>query len=192
MINISKNAQEHFKSLLLSEPKGTQIRVFIVNPGTPNAECGVAFCLENEIEEADLALKYDKFFVYVNKNIISYLKNSEIDLVIDKIGSQLTLKAPYAKNNFSKKTSSSLEEKIRSFLNLEVNPQLSMHGGQVKLIKIDQNGIATIQFGGGCNGCAMIGLTLKSTVEKKLLASFPEIKKVHDETQHLHGKHSFY
>ncbi|ACL30887.1 NfuA family Fe-S biogenesis protein [Buchnera aphidicola] len=192
MINISKKAQEHFTSLLSNEPENTQIRVFIVNPGTPNAECGVAFCPENEIELSDIQLKYDGFFVYVNKDTISYLKNSVIDLVTDKIGSQLTLKAPYAKNNFSKKVSSSLEEKVKCFLNLEINPQLSMHGGRVELMKIDENGIAAIQFSGGCNGCSMIGSTLKETVEKKLLSSFSEIKKVYDETHHLHGQHSFY
>ncbi|QCO71084.1 NfuA family Fe-S biogenesis protein [Buchnera aphidicola] len=192
MINISQNAQEHFTKLLSNEPNGTQIRIFIVNPGTPSAECGVSFCPENEVEELDIELKYDKFFVYINKDILSYLKNSEIDLVIDKLGSQLTLKAPYAKNNFSKETSSSLEEKIKYFLNAEINPQLSMHGGQVNLIQINQDGIATIQFSGGCNGCSMIGLTLKETVEKRLLSSFPEIKKVCDDTDHLHGKHSFY
>ncbi|WAI18322.1 MAG: NfuA family Fe-S biogenesis protein [Buchnera aphidicola (Acyrthosiphon caraganae)] len=192
MITISKNAQEHFTLLLSNEPKYTQIRIFIVNPGTPQAECGVAFCPKNEIEESDVQLKYDKFFVYVNKNILSYLKNAQIDLIVDKLGSQLTLKAPYAKNNFSKKSFSSLEEKIEYFLSLEINPQLSMHGGQVHLIKIDQNGIATIQFSGGCNGCSMIGSTLKEIVERKLLSSFPEIKKVCDETEHLHGQHSFY
>ncbi|QIQ42104.1 MAG: NfuA family Fe-S biogenesis protein [Buchnera aphidicola (Microlophium carnosum)] len=192
MINISKNAQKHFISLLLNEPTGTQIRIFIVNPGTPSAECGVAFCPENEIEESDIQLKYDKFFVYVNKDILSYLKNSEIDLIFDKLGSQLTLKAPYAKHNFSKKNIFSLEEKIKYFLRLEINPQLSMHGGQVDLIRIEKGGIAIIRFSGGCNGCSMIGLTLKETVEKKILFSFPEIQKVCDETNHLHGQHSFY
>ncbi|QCI17918.1 NfuA family Fe-S biogenesis protein [Buchnera aphidicola (Acyrthosiphon lactucae)] len=192
MIKISKNAQKHFISLLLNEPTGTQIRIFITNPGTSNAECGVAFCPENEIEKSDIELKYDKFFVYIDKDILSYLKNAEIDLVVDKLGSQLTLKAPYAKNNFSKKESSSLEERIKYFLRSEINTKLSAHGGQVNLIKIDQNGMAVIQFSGGCNGCSMIGLTLKETVEKKLLASFPEIKKVYDRTNHLHGKHSFY
>ncbi|QCI21251.1 NfuA family Fe-S biogenesis protein [Buchnera aphidicola (Hyperomyzus lactucae)] len=191
MITISKNAQKHFKTLLSNESMGTQIRVFIVNPGTPSAECGVAFCPKNEIEELDIQLKYDGFFVYVNKNILSYFKNAEIDLIVDKLGSQLTLKAPYAKVNISQKTSS-LEEKIKYFLNIEINPQLSSHGGQVNLIKFDKNGTATIQFSGGCNGCSMIGLTLKETVEKKLLASFPEIKKVYDKTEHLHGQHSFY
>jgi len=192
MITISQNAQEHFKLLLSNEPRGTQIRIFIVNPGTPSAECGVAFCPEDEIEKFDIEIKYDKFFVYVHKDIISFLKNSEIDLVVDKLGSQLTLKAPYAKNNFSKKIFSSLEEKIQCFLNIEINPQLSIHGGKVRLIEVNQNRIAIIQFTGGCNGCSMIGLTLKETVEKKLLASFPEIKKVYDQTDHLRGEHSFY
>ncbi|QCI16190.1 NfuA family Fe-S biogenesis protein [Buchnera aphidicola] len=191
MITISQNAQKHFKQLLLNEPIGTQIRVFIVNPGTPTAECGVAFCPENEIEESDVKLKYNGFFVYLNKDIISYFKNSEIDLVIDNISSQLTLKAPYAKINISQKNLS-LEEKIKYFLNVEINPQLSSHGGQVNLIELHDNGTAIIQFSGGCNGCSMIELTLKETVEKKLLASFPEITKVCDQTDHLHGQHSFY
>ena len=119
--------------------------------------------------------------------------SAEIDLVFDKLGSQLTFKAPYAKSHTLFKNTSSLEERIRHFLNIEINPHLSMHGGQVNLIEIDQkNSIAIIQFSGGCNGCSMIGITLKETVEKKILASFPEIKKIYDGTEHLHGKHSFY
>lgn len=191
MITVSKKAQKYFELLLSKEPNNTQIRVFIVNPGTPNAECGLAYCPKDEIEEEDIAFKYNQFFIYVNKNIVSYLKNSEIDLIIDNLGSQLTLKAPYAKNNLSKK-SFSLEEEIKNFLNLNINPQLSMHGGTVSLIEITENRIAKIKFSGGCNGCSMIGLTLKETVEKKILSSFPQIKQVSDETDHFRGKHSFY
>ncbi|QCI20084.1 MAG: NfuA family Fe-S biogenesis protein [Buchnera aphidicola (Brevicoryne brassicae)] len=193
MITVSENAQNYFRSLLSKEPPGTQIRVFIINPGTPSAECGVAYCLKSEVEESDIQLKYNQFFIYIDKNIIAYLKNSEIDLVYDKLGSQLTFKAPYAKCNILNKNSYLLEDRVKYFLNMEINPQLSMHGGKVNLIKINQkNGTAIIQFSGGCNGCSMIGMTLKETVEKKLLASFPEIKKVYDGTEHLHGQHSFY
>ncbi|QCI21816.1 NfuA family Fe-S biogenesis protein [Buchnera aphidicola (Hyadaphis tataricae)] len=192
MINVSKNAQKHFQSLLLKEPLGTQIRIFIINPGTPHAECGLSYCLEDEIETSDIQLKYDGFFIYVNKNIISYLKNSEIDLVHDNLGSQLTLKAPYSKFNILKRKFSLLEDKVKYFLHSEINPQLSMHGGSVELIEINSRGIAIIKFQGGCNGCSMIGLTLKETVEKKMLRLFPEIQEVRDETKHLHGKHSFY
>ncbi|ANZ22725.1 Fe/S biogenesis protein NfuA [Buchnera aphidicola (Diuraphis noxia)] len=193
MITISESAQHHFRSLLSKEPDGTQIRVFITNPGTPMAECGVAYCSIDEVEKSDIRFEYNQFSIYINKDLISFLKNAEIDLIVDKISSQLTLKAPYAKSNIFQKKYSSLEDKIKYFLNVEINPQLLMHGGEVNLIEIDQkNGTAIIQFRGGCNGCSMIGITLKETVEKKLLAAFPEIKKVYDGTEHLHGQHSFY
>ena len=191
MITVSKNAQKHLLSLLSHEPIGTQIRIFVVHPGTTMAECGLAFCQENEVEECDIKLQYDKFFIYIHKDILSYLKNAEIDLITDQVSTQLTLKAPYVKNNFSGKKTS-LKEKIQHFFNVEINPQLSMHGGQIHLIKIDKNGSVGIKFSGGCNGCSMISVTLKETVEKKLLSSFPEIKKVYDVTEHLPGKHSFY
>ncbi|AAM68067.1 NfuA family Fe-S biogenesis protein [Buchnera aphidicola] len=192
MINISDKAQNHFISLLSKEPIGTQIRVFIINPGTQNAECGVAYCTEDDVENHDIKLNYNHFFVYVDRSIISFLKNSEIDLIVDNVGSQLTFKAPYAKQNYSKNTASSLKERIENFLNNNINPQLSMHGGKVHLIQISQNNTALIKFTGGCNGCSMIGTTLKEIVEKKILSFFPEIKKVIDQTDHLHGNHSFY
>ncbi len=42
MIRISDAAQAHFAKLLANQEEGTQIRVFVINPGTPNAECGVS------------------------------------------------------------------------------------------------------------------------------------------------------
>lgn len=43
MIRISDAAQAHFAKLLANQEEGTQIRVFVINPGTPNAECGVSY-----------------------------------------------------------------------------------------------------------------------------------------------------
>ncbi|QCI24575.1 NfuA family Fe-S biogenesis protein [Buchnera aphidicola (Muscaphis stroyani)] len=191
MIKISDLAHKHLVFLLSKEPIGTQIRVFIKNPGTHTAECGLAYCSKEEIKDLDVEFKYDKFNVYVHNSFVDHLKDSEIDILVDNISSQLTFKAPYAKKNFSIKENS-LEKKIKNFLNIEINPQLSMHGGQVNLVKITSSNTAIIAFSGGCNGCSMIGLTLKETIEKKLLFYFPEIKKVSDETNHLRGNHSFY
>lgn len=42
MISISDAAQAHFRKLLEKQPDGTNIRVFVMNAGTPNAECGVS------------------------------------------------------------------------------------------------------------------------------------------------------
>ncbi len=35
---------------LLANQEGTQIRVFVINPGTPNAECGVSYCPPDAVE----------------------------------------------------------------------------------------------------------------------------------------------
>ncbi|QCI18495.1 NfuA family Fe-S biogenesis protein [Buchnera aphidicola (Aphis nasturtii)] len=191
MIKISDQAQNYFLSLLSKESIETQIRVFIVNPGMENAECRVAYCSVDEIDECDVKLKYNNFYVYVNKAIIPFLKDSKIDLVVDKLSTHLTFKAPYARKNIIHQEHS-IEEKLKNFLNIEINPQLSLHGGKVNLINISNNNIALIEFSGGCNGCSMIGVTLKEMIEKKILAFFPEIKEVIDQTQHLHGHHSFY
>ena len=97
MIRISDTAQAHFAKLLANQEEGTQIRVFVINPGTPNAECGVSYCPPDAVEATDTALKFDLLTAYVDELSAPYLEDAEIDFVTDQLGSQLTLKAPNAK-----------------------------------------------------------------------------------------------
>ncbi|MCX9563872.1 NifU family protein, partial [Vibrio cholerae] len=49
------------------------------------------------------------------------------------------------------------------------------------------------QFGGGCNGCSMVDVTLKEGIEKELLAQFAgKLTAVRDSTEHDRGEHSYY
>jgi Fe/S biogenesis protein NfuA len=59
-------------------------------------------------------------------------------------------------------------------------------------MEITDEGYAILQFGGGCNGCSMVDVTLKEGIEKQLLAEFPELKGVRDLTEHQRGEHSYY
>ena len=97
MIRISDAAQAHFAKLLANQEEGTQIRVFVINPGTPNAECGVSYCPPDAVEATDTALKFEQLTAYVDELSAPYLEDAEIDFVTDQLGSQLTLKAPNAK-----------------------------------------------------------------------------------------------
>lgn len=67
MIRISDAAQAHFAKLLANQEEGTQIRVFVINPGTPNAECGVSYCPPDAVEATDTALKFDLLTAYVDE-----------------------------------------------------------------------------------------------------------------------------
>lgn len=62
MITITESAQSHFQKLLSNQEEGTQIRVFVINPGTPTAECGVSYCPPDAVEANDTELKFSGFF----------------------------------------------------------------------------------------------------------------------------------
>ncbi|HBY38732.1 Fe/S biogenesis protein NfuA [Marisediminitalea aggregata] len=192
MISISTEAQAHFVKLLANQESGTNIRVFVVNPGTSTAECGVSYCPPDAVEPTDMRLPFDGFDAVVDEESAPYLEEAEIDYVTDQMGSQLTLKAPNAK---ARKVADDapLVERINYMIESEINPQLANHGGKVVLLEVTEEGYVILQFGGGCNGCSMVDVTLKEGIEKQMLDQFAgEIKGVRDATEHTAGEHSYY
>ncbi len=192
MITISETAQAHFAKLLSQQGEGTNIRVFVVNPGTASAECGVSYCPADAVEPEDLEIKFDQFSAFIDADSKPFLDEAEIDFVTDQMGSQLTLKAPNAK---LRKVASDapLFDRVDYFIKAEVNPQLAGHGGECTLMEITDDGFAVLQFGGGCNGCSQIDVTVKDGIERQLLEIMDgEIKGVRDMTEHQRGEHSYF
>ncbi|EKE81488.1 Fe-S biogenesis protein NfuA [Idiomarina xiamenensis] len=192
MIRISESAQQHFCKLLADQPENTGIRVFVVNPGTANAECGVSYCPPDSVEADDERFPYNGFDVVVDSGSAPFLEAAEIDFQEQDLGSQLTLKAPNAKAR-KVDDDAPLIERVEYVIQAEINPQLANHGGQVMVNQITKDGVAVLQFGGGCNGCSMVDVTLKEGIEKELLKRFPdELNGVRDITEHERGEHSYY
>jgi Fe/S biogenesis protein NfuA len=192
MITISEQAQSHFAKLLEKQPAGTNIRVFVVNPGTASAECGVSYCPADAVEETDIRLNFTGFDAVVDEESKPFLVDAEIDFVTDQMGSQLTLKAPNAKVR-KVNDNAPLLERVQYVIDSEINPQLANHGGRVTVMELTDAGVAILQFGGGCNGCSQVDLTLKEGIEKELLNRFVgELTGVKDITEHQRGEHSYY
>lgn len=192
IITITENAQSHFAKLLEQQPEDTNIRVFVVNPGTPNAECGVSYCPPEAVEATDTEMPFNGFSAFVDELSLPFLEDAEIDFVTDKMGSQLTLKAPNAKMR-KVADDAPLMERVEYAIQTQVNPQLAGHGGHVSLVEVTEDGIALVQFGGGCNGCSMVDVTLKEGIEKQLIDQFDgELTAVRDATEHARGEHSYY
>ncbi|AIB45147.1 TPA: Fe-S biogenesis protein NfuA [Haemophilus influenzae] len=191
-IAISDVAQAHFRKLLDTQEEGTNIRIFVVNPGTLNAECGVSYCPPNAVEESDIEMKYNTFSAFIDEVSLPFLEEAEIDYVTEELGAQLTLKAPNAKMR-KVADDAPLIERVEYVIQTQINPQLANHGGRITLIEITEDGYAVLQFGGGCNGCSMVDVTLKDGVEKQLVSLFPnELKGAKDITEHQRGEHSYY
>ena len=87
---------------------------------------------------------------------------------------------------------SPLEDRINYLLHSQVNPSLASHGGMVSLVEVVEESIAVLQFGGGCQGCGMVDMTLKDGVEKTLLEQLPELTAVRDVTDHSITENAYF
>jgi len=77
-------------------------------------------------------------------------------------------------------------------LHSQINPSLASHGGMVSLIEIVEDNVAVLQFGGGCQGCGMVDVTLKDGVEKTLLETLPQLTAVRDVTDHSVTENAYF
>jgi Fe/S biogenesis protein NfuA len=107
------------------------------------------------------------------------------------MGGQLTIKAPNAKMP-RVDADSPIEDRINYLLYNEVNPSLAAHGGDVSLVEVTDDNVAILRFGGGCQGCSAVSITLKDGVEKTLTEQIPELAGVRDMTDHTDRSNAYY
>ncbi|MFW6119109.1 MAG: NifU family protein [Planctomycetota bacterium] len=60
----------------------------------------------------------------------------------------------------------------------DVRTSLQMHGGDVKLIDVTDDGTVKVELQGACQGCPMATMTIKQGVEARLKKEIPEVKEV--------------
>ena len=185
-ITVTQGAQEYLNNLL---EDNTNIKLTIDNVGSPRAETVLQYCKEGE-EEDFTSLDLQGFKLFYNELHEKYLKDTTIDYDVERFGGQLTIKAPNTKTPIIDENSS-IEERINAVIINEVNPSLAAHGGMVDLVEF-REGKAILKFGGGCQGCGMVDLTLADGVEKLLKERIPEITEVSDMTDHSFTDNAYY
>ena len=192
IINITKSAEEYLAKLIQDKNEtDISIRIFISDPGTPKAETCLAYCKPDEAMPDDMIINLDLINVNLEKRSLPFLKDAEVNFDNDTFGGQLTIKAPNARvPNISK--DSPVEDRINYVIYNEINPMLESHGGEVSLIEFNDHGEAVLQFGGGCQGCGMVDVTLKDGIEKTLVEQIPEVTGVKDTTDHSIDDNAYY
>lgn len=190
-ITITESAQAYLAELLAKQDcEGIGIRMFVTDPGTPKAETCIAYSRPGEEQGDDERLDLNGFTAWFERRSLPYLEDAKVDYAADKMGGQLTIRAP---NSRMPKVSddSPIEDKVNYVLYSEINPGLASHGGVVSLEEMDE-GIAILRFGGGCQGCSAVDLTLKQGVESTLMERIPELKGVRDITDHTDRSQAYY
>ena len=190
-MNITPSAQEYLSDLLSNQDDTTGIKIFVSEPGTPRAETCIAYAKEDEDFSNYRIIEEFEFNLYLEERSIDFLVDAEVDYSPDKFGGTLTIKAPNAKLP-QVSEDATIEDKINYILYSEINPGLASHGGEVSLIEVLDGEIAILQFGGGCQGCGMVDLTLKEGVEKTLIEQIEGLKSVKDVTDHSYRENAYY
>ena len=192
LITITAPAQAYLAELLKKQDtEGVSVRVFILDAGTPKAETCISFCRPGEEKVEDSIQQCEGFKAYIDEPSIPFLEEAVVDYSKDAMGGQLTIKAPNSR--LPKITDeSSLPDRINYVLYNEINPGLAAHGGNVTLEELYDDNIAVLRFGGGCQGCGMVDVTLKEGVEKTLLQQIPQLKEVRDVTDHSQRENAYF
>ena len=193
---ITPTAQEYLRDLLEKQnTPGIAVRVFVENPGTPRAECCMAYSAPEEVIPTDYRQDYPDFPAYIDTPSIPYLLDAVIDYNKDRFGGQLTFRAPNSKVP-KVGADASVEERINYVLQSEINPSLAAHGGDVQLLElVEEEGVgltAILKFGGGYQGCSAVDMTLRQGVEVQLKQQIPELTQVIDETDHTRTENAYY
>ena len=191
-INITESAQEYLAGLLAKQTtEGMSVRMFVTQPGTKYAETCLAYCRPGEEKDNDERIELTHIKVLLEKSSLPYLDEAEVDYAQDRMGGQLTIKAPIAKMPKVNKDSS-LSEQVSYLLLTEINPGLASHGGDVSLAELTEDNVAVLKFGGGCQGCSAVSITLKDGVEKTLLERLPQLTGVRDVTDHTVTENAYF
>ena len=194
-LTVTEGAEVYLADLLSKQDvEGIAVRMFVTQPGTPYAETCLAYCRPDEVVEDDELLELEKINFYFERNSLPYLEEALVDYAEDRMGGQLTIKAPNAKVP-KVSSDSTLNEQINYILYSDINPGLASHGGEVKLMELveETDGyIAILQFGGGCQGCSAVDMTLKDGVERTLMERLPSLLGVRDVTDHSVTDNAYY
>jgi len=164
------------------------LRVMLTHGGTAMAEFGLQFVADEDIPEDAAVVDGGGFRVVIDRENLPFLEGATIDYVEGLHESGFKVDAPNAR---PPKPSGPVADKIVEVIETRINPAIASHGGFVVLEGL-KNDVAYLRFGGGCQGCGMINVTLKQGVEVMIKESVPEIAAVMDVTDHDSGQNPYY
>jgi len=192
MIEVTPDAEQYFRRLIDQQNiDGLGLRLRALCPGTPAGDVELTFCPPGEQGEDDQRIDCDGFAVHVSSASWPWLEDASIDFRSEETGGQLTIKAPGLKGH-QPGADAPIEERVSWVLEAEVTPMVAQHGGQVGLVEVTADNQAVLSFGGGCQGCGMVDVTLKQGIERILCERIPELQGVKDATDHSAGDNPYY
>ena len=194
MFEVTESADNYLASVVEAQDAQEQaIVIRVTDGGTPRGHIDLGFMGLDEMDASFVAVPTRNAIVklYTAQSSVAWLEDGRMDMSTNDSGSTIMIDAPNLRIP-SVSEDSPLEDRINYVLAAEVNPGLRSHGGMVSLVDVVDGDTAVLQFGGGCQGCGMVDMTLKHGVEKTLVDRVPELVAVRDVTDHEQRENAYY
>ena len=184
-LSLQEDAKKQIEEQLKSDPNlwGLEMNVEIKSP--LKGIYSLNFITAPEKGEGFIHLEKGTLRFRLPVSNVPYLEGTE--LIINEEG-ELEARNPQMSIT---KLQGSIEEQVEQLLVDQVNPMVAAHGGVVSVHAVEKTDVY-LQFGGGCQGCGQIDVTLKQGVEVMLKESIPEIANVYDATDHAEGTNPYF
>lgn len=161
------------------------LRVRVLAKEGPRFRYELALEDPRERTSDDLALDADGLTVVVDPASAADLAGATIDLDPAVTGGGLRVDNP------NEGWQDPMARAVQEVLDRQINPGVGSHGGMVSLVDV-RDGTAYMRFGGGCQGCAAVDVTLKQGVEQAVRRAVPGISAIVDVTDHEAGVNPYY
>jgi Fe/S biogenesis protein NfuA len=161
------------------------LRVRVVAREGPRFQYEIALEDPRDRAESDLAIDADGLTVVMDPTSAADLAGATIDLDAAITGGGLRVDNP------NEGWQDPVARAVQEVLDRQINPGVGSHGGMVSLVDV-RDGTAFMRFGGGCQGCAAVDVTLKQGVETAIRAAVPQVQAIVDVTDHGAGENPYY
>jgi len=186
MLTVTEAAQRKILSVIQAQGKpGDGLRIAIVGRSSAGFTYDMQLVEKKNAEADDIIVNVGAFPVIIDAESAPYMRDVIIDYVEELQQSGFRIGNP------NPLWSDPQAMAIQELLDTQINPAVASHGGHIELVDVHDN-IVYIRFGGGCQGCGMVSVTLNQGVEQAIREAFPEIREIVDVTDHAAGPNPYY
>lgn len=186
MVEFTEAAREKITEIIEAKAQeDVVLRMQIMGRGPGGFLYSLRFVPADEKSPDDIELNMESFNVLIDQDSAQNLEGATVDYRDDNF------QRGFSVDNPNPLWEDPTAQSIQVVLDTKVNPGISSHGGFVSLVEFKED-TAYIAFGGGCQGCGLVDVTLKQGVEVMIRESVPEVQNIVDMTDHASGDQPYY